>query len=339
MQAAPEKQEPRAVVLDCEVGDNLDNILTLGLLHGLSTLEEPEAQFLAVSLTRSNLQAAAYCDAVGRFYSKVALREFPKRFRRYRGFSVGLEESNPAPPSSALAAALDRKGAEGEPLYPHEVHELVDTADPVALIRNALSAKADDSCAVILAGPATSLAALLGLNGGIEMIRSRVRLLAVAMSPEQALADLPAARRLFAEWPTPIVAIGSTDVRFPANAEFSWAPDHPIADALAKADDVDGTLGLAAALAAIRPDSEGFTYSDAGVIGIDDSGKLTVAPGESGKGRLLTADDESLAGVYRDFVTAEPAPRDPPDFIKRILERQKKEEEEKAAEKKEEPTP
>lgn len=339
MQAAPEKQEPLAVVLDCELGDSLDNVLTLALLHGLSTLDEPEAQFLAVSLTRSNLQAAAYCDAVGRFYSKVALREFPERFQRYRGFSVGLEESNQAAPSRALAAALDRKTDDDEPLYPHEVHELVDTADPVALIRNALSAKADDSCAVVLAGPATSLVGLLGLNGAVEMITSRVRLLAVAMSPEQALADLPAARKLLAEWPTPIVGIGSTDIRFPADAEFGWAENHPIADALRAVGKPFNTLGPAASLYAVRPDSDAFTLSAPGNISVDDSGRLSLEPGASGKGRLLTADGEGLAAAYRDLITAEPAPREPPDFVKRILEKQKEEEEEKAAEQKEEPTP
>ena len=55
---------------------------------------------------------------------------------------------------------------------------------------------------------------------------------------------------------------------------------------------------------------------------------------------MLTADDAGLAATYRDIITAEPAPRDPPDFIKRILESEKEEaEKEKAAEKKEEPTP
>ncbi len=156
MQAAPEKREPLAVVLDCEFGSSIDNALTLALLHGLSTLAEPEAQFLAVSLTRSSLQAAAYCDAVGRFYSKIALREFPERFRRYRGFSVGLDEADSPGKLEPLQAALSKKDAEGEPLYPNEVHEIVDTADPVALIRNALSAEQDDNCAVVLAGSAKS---------------------------------------------------------------------------------------------------------------------------------------------------------------------------------------
>lgn len=324
MQAAPEKQEPLAIVLDCEFGGSLDNALTLASLYGLSMQEEPESKFLAVSLTRSDLEAAAFCDAVGRFYSSANLREYPERFRRYRGFSVGLSESLPAVKTPALAAALEKKDAEGEPLYPHVVREIVDTADPVALIRNAITAQADDACSVVLSGPATSLAALLGLNGAVEMIRSKVRLLAVAMDPDRALADLPAARRIFAEWPTPIVAIASSDVTLPADLSFDWTENHPVADALDAGGNALGTIGLAAALHAVRPDADGLELSERGTLSVDDGGRLQLAPG-SGDHRKLTANAESLAGVYREIVTAEPAPRDPPDFIKRILKKEMEE--------------
>lgn len=333
MQAAPEKQEPLAIVLNCELGRDIDNALTLALLHGLSTLEEPEAKFLAVSLTESNLRAAAYCDAVGRFYSKIHLREFPQRFQRYRGFAVGLEELDMTPPSQALAAALDRKDDQGEPLYPHEVQEMVDTADPVALIRNAITAQADDACGVVLSGSATSLAALLGLNGAREMIQAKVRLLAVAMDPARALSDLAAARRLFAEWPSPIVAIASTAIEFSADASFDWTENHPIADALDAHGKNLGTLGLAASLHAVRPDSSEFELTEPGTVTVDDDGSLRFQPGD-GEHRMLTASGGALPTIYQDLVTAEPAPRDPPDFIKRILDREKEE-----AEKKEEPTP
>lgn len=335
MQAAPEKREPLAVVLDCELGSSIDNALTLALLHGLSTLAEPEAQFLAVSLTRSDLQAAAYCDAVGRFYSKIALREFPERFRRYRGFSVGLDEAGSPGPLQPLEAALDKKDTEGEPLYPHEVREIVDTADPVALIRNALSAERDGNCAVVLAGSAKSLAALLGLNGGPEMIRARVKHLVVAMSPDQVLADLPAARRVLAEWPTPVVAVASSDVRFPADAAFPWTENHPVADVLRASGGDVGALGMTGALFAVRQEVDGFELSEPGRIRVDNDGSLHLEPGD-GDQRMLTASGPALAALFQDLVTAEPAPREPPDFVKRILEREKKEAEEK--EKKEEPT-
>lgn len=325
MQAAPEKAEPLAVILDCEIGHNIDNALTLALLHGLSTLATPEAQLLAVSLTRSELQGAAYCDAVGRFYSAIALREFPVRFRRYRGFSVGLDAGDQPGASPALAAALDRKKPDGEPLYEHDVHELVDTADPVALIRNALTAQADAASAVVLAGAATSLAGLLSLNGATKLIQDKARALTMALDPDRALADLPAARRVLAEWPTPIVAISGSKLRFSTDIAFPWADDHPVADALKKAGPDVGTFGMAAALYAARPDAEGFELSEPGRLQLDDSGKLRLEPAADGPHRLLTADAEPQVAAYREIIAAEPAPREPPDFIRRILEREKEE--------------
>lgn len=337
MQAAPEKREPLAVVLDCELGSSIDNALTLALLYGLSTLPEPEAQFLAVSLTRSDLEAAAYCDAVGRFYSKIALREFPERFRRYRGFSVGLDEAGSPGKLKPLEAALSKKDAEGEPLYPHEVQEIVDTADPVALIRNALSAEQDGNCAVVLAGSAKSLAALLRLNGGPEMIRARVKHLVVAMSPDQVLADLPAARRVCSEWPTPVVAVAANDVRFPSDVAFAWTEDHPVGDVLKAVGGDVGALGMTGALFAVRQEVDGFELSEPGSLSVGDDGRLHHHPGE-GDHRTLTASGTTLSALLEDLVTAEPAPREPPDFIKRILEREKKEAEEKEKKEAEEPS-
>ena len=49
--------------------------------------------------------------------------------------------------------------------------------------------------------------------------------------------DIPAARKLFAEWPTPIVASGyevGEALPFPASSienDFSWSPAHPVVEA------------------------------------------------------------------------------------------------------------
>jgi hypothetical protein len=319
MQASPKKQEPVAVVLDCEVGRNVDNVLTLALLQGLSKRAKPEGQFAAVSLTRSDLQAAAYCDAVGRFYNTIWLRKYPKRFQRYRGFSVGLDAVGAPGPSAALAAALDRKTPEGEALYPHEVHDISDTADPVALIRNALTAKADGGFAVVLAGSARNLAALLAVNGAEELIRAKVRVLVVAMDEERIQADVDAARKLFSEWPTPIVAVASTPVRFPVDTEFAWTENHPVADALRSSGSDAGTASLAAALYAVLPQAEGFELSAPGQLVIDGGG-LRLERVASGRHRMLSANHAALVDVYREIITAEPAAREPSGFVKRILE-------------------
>src|SRR5262249_35846824 len=143
-----------------------------------------------------------------------------------------------------IKAILEKKSAEGKPVYSHTIVKLNDTADPVALIRNAFTAQNDENCEVVLAGPATNLARVLDYPGNAELIKRKVRFLVFAGGsyPEgraefNIKTDLAAARRLFAEWPTPIVAAGvevGASLPFPGasiDKDFAWSPDHPIADA------------------------------------------------------------------------------------------------------------
>ena len=215
-------------------GDPSD-LIALATAFGLSALQEPEVEILTFSLTGSSRVGAAYTEAVARFYTTAALRNYPERFRRYRGLAIGLDDSGDIAASQlSLAETLARKDSGGKPLYPQQVHEFTDTADPVALMRNALTAQDDQSCAVVLNGPATNLARLLGLRGGPELISSKVKRLVAALgnlpspAPDNHLmADVAAARKLFAEWPTPITAIGAA---LGEKVGFDWTENHPIVD-------------------------------------------------------------------------------------------------------------
>ena len=67
----------------------------------------------------------------------------------------------------------------------------------------------------MLSGPATNLAAALAFPGLKETIAAKVKYLVIAGgafpsgAPEAHIkADIPAARKVFAEWPAPIVAFG-----------------------------------------------------------------------------------------------------------------------------------
>ena len=104
------------------------------------------------------------------------------------------------------------------------------------LIRNVLMAQYDQNAAVVLSGPATDLARLLDMYGVKEWIARKVRLLCVADSGIQA--DAAAARKVFAEWPTPIVTAGreiGEALPFPGDSidkDFAWSAErHPVVDA------------------------------------------------------------------------------------------------------------
>src|SRR5262249_40644950 len=137
------------------------------------------------------------------------------------------------------AAPMSRINEEGRPVYPHNIEKWTDTADPLPLLRNALASQPDQSVIVIITGPATNAARLLDLPGAKALRAQKARSLVVALGaypegpPDFAIrSDLAAARKLFAEWPTPIVAAGAeigTQIPFPAASierDFAWTPAH-----------------------------------------------------------------------------------------------------------------
>src|ERR1019366_1119960 len=103
----------------------------------------------------------------------------------------------------------------------------------------------DGNATFVLSGPATNLAAALAFPGSKEKIAAKVKFLVVAGgafpdgAPEAHIkADIPAARKVFAEWPTPIVASGfeiGAALNFPGasiDREFAAAvADNPLAGA------------------------------------------------------------------------------------------------------------
>jgi hypothetical protein len=212
--------------------------------------------------------------------------------------------------------------------YKHGIHSLNDTADPAPLIRNALTAQQDQNAVVVLAGPANNLVRLLALPGVKELIGQKVRLLALAAGsypagePEPAIkANIPAAKKLLAEWPTKIVAAGSeigAALPFPAaslDKDFAWSPAHPVADAYRSARPMPydaPTQAVAAALYAIRPDENYFKLSDPGTIAVTEDGRTKFTPSAEGKHRYLILDPaqkDRIVQTYVELASARPVPR------------------------------
>jgi hypothetical protein len=353
MQAQAEEIPPPGVIFDTGLGA-IDDVLALALLYGAGG---KHARLASVSISRPDLQAAAFAEAVGGFYSDISNREIPERFRRRRSLPVGLAEGPaPGPTPAMLAEPLAKKNDKGEPLYPHEIHQINDTAEVAALIRNALTAYHDQNCIVALAGPATDLVRVLDVGGAQGWIESKARFLAAAMGnfsgskvDPNAAADIQAAQRLFAEWPSPIVAVGQEigdAVRFPSSAldgNFDWTGRHPIVDAYRAANvPTEGapTWGLATALYATSSDGGYFKLSEPGEIAIDGAGVASFTLGGHGRHRHLIFDPEQKQNVldaYVKLVSSEPPPRELPGFLKRIIEEQKKKEAEEAAKKQQTP--
>jgi inosine-uridine nucleoside N-ribohydrolase len=356
MQAAPKELPPLGILFDSDLGNGIDDVLALALLYGAQGRKDVSTVVASISLTTPSLSAAAYCEALNRFIAAVANRNIPERFRRENVGTIGLAETGPGPSETpVLAKVMAEKNEAGEPLYPSEVERIIDTADPAALIRNAMTAYDDQNAVVVLTGPATNLARVMGLNGARELITAKVKFLVVTAgaypsgdAEYNAKTDIAAAKKLFSEWPTPIVAAGSElgkQLAYPAESienDFNWAPRHPVVDAYRAAGTMpyDAPGGdLAAALYGARPDAGYFGLSEPGTIEVLDDGRTKFTPSSAGTHRYLTADveqKEKIIAAYREFVAAEPAERELPPRFKALIEAELKKEEEERLKKEQE---
>ena len=154
---------------------------------------------------------------------EILCRGGERRFRRSPTDVAGGDERrrpSGAGHSMLTTAPLARQTPDGKPVYNHGIHKLNDTAEPAALIRNALTSQYDQNAIVVLAGPATNLVKILDLPGVSELIAHKVRFSRSWREPIPTDRPIPTLKptsarrkRLFAEWPTPIVAAARTRSR------------------------------------------------------------------------------------------------------------------------------
>jgi len=223
---------------------------------------------------------------------------------------------------------LSSKAADGTPTYTSSITGLVNTAESSVMIRNLILAQHDGNAAIVLAGPATGLVRILDLYRSGPQITAKCRTLVVAAgtfpagAAESSIkADIAAAKRLFAEWPTPIVAVGSEvgdELPYPGASiekDFAWSPAHPVVDAYRayKSMPYDAPApALAAVLYAAQPDEGYFTLSAPGTISVLDDGRTRFVPQAEGRHRYLIVDPVQKARImtqYTSLVPAPPAPR------------------------------
>jgi hypothetical protein len=320
MQFPGQGKPPVGIVYDTGLSRPGD-ALALAMLHGLEG--KREARLIGVSVSRSNLKAAIFCEAVNLFYAGPPP---PGPFAGFlRSLPVGLAMD------ARLAGELPLFAA---PLAKHPfrstIKKLNDTADPVAVVRNAMESGFDDNTIVLLSGPATVLASVVALRGAREMIGQKVKLLALAVGaypegePDPYLqADVPAAQKLLAEWPTPIIAAGTelgSALPYPGASlekDFAWTPAHPVAEAYRahRPMPYDAPAEtLAAALYAVRGKDSGFQLSEPGTISVAAEGRARFTPAAQGKHRYLiaeAAEKERIVKTYTEIVSAKPVPRAP----------------------------
>ena len=325
MQAAQtQKKPPLAVLFDSSLDGDIDQVLALAMLFGVAGRQQ--ARVASLSTSRFSLRTARFLDLVARFYAGDQPGAAVSRNAQAIGMSTTGTETDSVP--SMLEAALVKAGADGKPVYLATLPTLNDTADPVALIRNALSAQVDRNAAVVLAGRPANLLGLIAQPDGRAWATRKASVLAIAGGrfdggpPDPVVrADVAGFRKLLADWPTLVVMAGAElgeALPFPGasvETSFAWAAHHPVIDAYRafRAVPYDApSRALAAMLYAVSPNDRYFELSEPGTITVTDDGRTRFTPSPSGLHRYLIArtdQKERVLQTYVQLVSAQPPPR------------------------------
>jgi inosine-uridine nucleoside N-ribohydrolase len=286
---------PPPVIFDTDMGNDVDDALALAMLHALAS--RGEVKLLAVTVSKDNPWAAEYVRMVNEYYGRGAI-------------PVGIVH--------------DGKTTE-DGLYVRQVCELhgrhpnkAAVSDAVQLLRKTLAGEQDGAVTLIQVGFSTNLARLMDSApdrfsnlSGMELIKKKVRLLTVmagnfaASKPEyNVVTDIPAATKLFADWPTEIYTSGfevGEAVLFPASSiEHDFPGRNPVAEAYklyAKMPYDRPSWDLTTVVYDLRPDGGYFDVSPPGDVLVSADGSTRFQPSPRGKRYFLSVNAIQAARV------------------------------------------
>jgi inosine-uridine nucleoside N-ribohydrolase len=303
--------EPARIIFDTDMGNDIDDALALAILHAFET--RGETKLLAVTLTKDNRWAAPYVDLVNTFYGRG---EIP----------VGVVRNGKEPKDSAMIRVpAERKRPDKTLVYPHALTDGSTAPEAVALLRRILSTQKDSSVTFVQVGFSTNLARLVESPAdsasplsGRDLVARKVKLLSMMAGefptgkPEYNIEkDIPAATKLFAEWPTAIVVSGfeiGNAILYPAQSiekDYGYVEFHPIADAYRnymKMPYDRPTWDLTSVLYAVRPQAAYFSLSPPGKISVDGEGKTRFTSTPGGKHKHLILADSQRSRILEAFI-------------------------------------
>jgi inosine-uridine nucleoside N-ribohydrolase len=301
------------LIFDTDIGDDIDDVLALALIHGLES--RGECRLLAVTISKDYGLSAPFTDAVNTFYGRA-------------GIPIGTVSDGHLPEESRyVRAILDAtQERDGSRIYPRKVTNGRECTAAVALLRKTLAGQANHSVVIVMTGLSTNLARLLDSPAdeysplqGRDLVAKKCRLLSLMggmFTPTRRVKsynffkDFPSARALIREWPTEIWASGNEigdAVTYPAASirdDFQYAAHHPVREAY----EAWGMMpyerpcwDLTSVLIAVRPDRDYFALSEFGTISFDESMVTQFTPAPSGRHRYLTLTPQQAVRAREAF--------------------------------------
>ncbi|MBP85337.1 MAG: nucleoside hydrolase [Planctomycetaceae bacterium] len=306
--------EPVRLIFDTDMGNDVDDALALGVIHALQS--RGECELLAVTATKDNDMCAPYLDAVNTFYGRGDI-------------PIGVVKGGMTPEPGKFLP-LTRQSDDGRLRYPHDLASGKDAPEATSLLRAILSKQPDNSVVLAQVGFSTNFVRLLASESdqhsklaGRELIARKVKVLSIMAGAFRTIRgnkhyleynvvkDIPSAKIIAKDWPTPIVYSGfeiGIAIPYPATSierDFGYVKHHPLAESYRLYNPPPHnrpTWDLTSVLYGVYPDRGFFNLSDPGQVTVEDDGFTRFAADLNGKHRYLIATPEQIIRVKEALV-------------------------------------
>ncbi|WP_432797094.1 nucleoside hydrolase [Poriferisphaera sp. WC338] len=304
MSYLPATSSPVKLILDTDMGNDIDDALALTMIHSLQSRQECE--LLGVTVCKDNVFAPQYVDLVNTFYGRGDI-------------PIGMVQDGVTEDNGLYTRTIvEATDACGKRRYQCTQPKKKPYGAATDVLRMLLSQEDDQSVVIVMIGFSTNMQALLAtesdvfspLNGS-ALVREKVREFivmagefsdhALSLQPVEAreyniVKDIPAAQTFINRCPSPITFCGfeiGTQILFPADAiesGYAWVDHHPVREAYHAFREMPydrPTWDLNAVLYAVRRDHQYFELSGPGKVEVDDLGNVSFEPNTNGKHAYL----------------------------------------------------
>ncbi len=309
-------KEPVKLIYDTDMGNDIDDVFALAMINNLE--KRGEIDFLALTLTKDNKYAAPYCKMLNAFYENPNV-------------PIGYVKDSGCTPEDGkfLRQSLEAKDENGNLMFPffNLAEDTTDYCEAVALLRKTLAAQEDNSVVISQVGFSTNLARLLDTPAdeysdltGRELAAKKVKYLVVMAgnfkeathSEYNVINDVPAAQKVFAEWPTKIYCSGfevGREIFMTGRTmldDYNYVKYHPVKEAYKYYRNLDAnakqcTWDLTTILFAARQDRGYFDLSEPGKVEIDDQGHSFFKADANGNVQLFVVNREQIVRIQEAF--------------------------------------
>jgi inosine-uridine nucleoside N-ribohydrolase len=309
----PKGQEKIKLIFETDIGNDVDDALALDMIY--KYMEAGKVDLLAIMSNKNSKYSAEFTDIMATWYG-------------HANVPIGVVKEGVDSESDAVnyARAVCEMTVEGKPAFERTLTEYESLPEATELYRKILVQQPDHSVHIVSVGFSTNIVKLLTSPAdkyspltGKELIAAKVKQLVLMagsfgekpVKEYNVVKDIPAAQRIFSEWPTPVIVTPfevGIKIEYPAASienDFNWGIAHPMVEAykvyLPMPYDRP-TWDLTAVLYAAEPDSVFMNKSPHGIISVDTAGYTLFTANENGKHIYLDVTDEQAKEAKDYFV-------------------------------------